>query len=95
MASLIFLLEVLDSLARILTTSQLIWCPVVFICSLIAELVILRCSSSLFPRGLPVSPMYSFLHVLHVTKYITPHFFNLSVLSLGCTSCDLRVLKGL
>ena len=67
------------------------------VCSAMAELRCFPsvCSQNLVPSILAVSPMYSWSHSLHLTKYTTPHCFSFLGLSLGLTNRDLKVLKGL
>ena len=52
------------------------------------------CSFLLVPKHLPVSPMYTLLHVLHVISYIMLHFLSCCILSLGCTSICLSFVSG-
>ena len=57
----------------------------------------MRCSLSLFPNALPVSPMYSSGQLIcgHLNLYITPPFCSLLSLPLGAITMEKKVLEYL
>ncbi len=96
-ASLIFLRHVLDSLASTFTSSSVILCLFIPMCSpttLVGSLWPV-CSLILQPPVLPVSPMYVSPHSEQNILHATLHFRWFLVLSLWCTSNDLTVLRSL
>ena len=96
MASLMFLVVPCPSLWTMLKQSGLIGCPVELV-SWLLEDGALRCSLSLSPNALPVSPMNSSGQLLcgHLYLYITPLFCSLVSLSLGPASNVLMVFEPL
>ena len=95
-ASLMFLAIILSSLPTILKLSRDTSWPVVFWWSMIGDGA-LKCSLYLSPNVLPDSPIYSSPQSTrpYLYTYITPLFFSMVSLSLGCTRRSLIVLPPL
>ena len=96
MVSLYLRAQYLGSVPITLTFLSEQVCPVALMWSHTPELCLPSvCSLCLVPTVLPDSPTYSLSQLSHLTLYTVLHLRWVSDLSLGCTSKDLRVLKGL
>ena len=96
MASLMFLVVPCASLYTMLKQSGLIGFPVELLCWLVGDGA-LRCSLSLSPNALPVSPMYSSGQLIcgHLYLYMSPLFCSSVSLSLGAISSVFIVFEPL
>ena len=95
-ASLMFLAILLLSLPTILKLSRDTSWPVMLWWSMMGDGDLI-CSLNVSPKVLPDSPIYSSSQstLPHLYLYITPPFFSMVSLSLGCTSKSLIVLPPL